>query len=887
MAAIAIAFSTGIAAAQFCVCYSFFTFAAAGILLAIAALMALRRNRLAVSFISGLAAIAAGGLLMAVAHRDGFSPADLRNQIARQTFPINEPVSFEGCIVEDSKRRGDDSVTTVELNAFLKKDRWIACEGKGILRIAQPEETSTAKSINLVRGDRIRGWAVWQRPRNYENPGSADRVGLLARRGIFALGRIKSARLVEKVPGDCSNPWTKFAAATSLRVQRSLDPLSKIQKGQPSAVLSSLVIGDYSGLNNTTREIFQNTGTYHVLVVSGLHVAWIAGLLLQCFRLIRIPDRARYLLAAVAIFFYTCVVGFQASITRCLWMFLLYLTARILFRRADAVNILIAAALILVAAQPDWLYEPGFQLSFLSVMAIAMTAVPAMQKYLKPLWEPLAHAGRSERLFLMRGSWQWRGRWLRTRCEIFVEEMSDLHPRLPSRLILWICRCIGAAGMAVTGMFLTSISIQLWLEPILAFNFNRMSWVAPLANLVMVPLSSIVLAAGIAATFAAGIPEIGAAALSLAGSLASLFLDSAAHIAEIGGAWQRCPTGAPDWIMGGVGLLFIWSFFEWRRFWIPISYIVILLACLACGSTLFADKAMPVSKSMFHASSGFAWSENAPILSFTFLDVGEGDAVVIRFPDKKTWLVDAGGLRISPSHEEGAYAFDIGEAVMSRYLWQKWIPRIDRLILSHADQDHAGGIPAVIKNFSVLGLGYYQNKPDPILGGVLKIAKERHVPALIFHAGMEERIGPVLVRVLHPRADSAFDTSNENSIVLHFSYRGFSALLTGDLEKAGERALLEQTPNLRSRLLKVAHHGSRSGTSHALLARVQPRWAIVSAGRNNPFGHPSREVMARLRHHGAQSFLTTDKGAIIFETDGNRYSIKSHVWGVLEQGDIG
>ena len=129
------------------------------------------------------------------------------------------------------------------------------------MRVAQPSgDGSTERPADLTRGDRIRGWAVWQVPRNYENPGSSDRAGLLARRGIFVLGRIKSTRLLEKISGGCSNPWTKLAAATSAHVHRSLDPIANMENGQPAAVLASLVIGDYSGLNNATRETFQNSG---------------------------------------------------------------------------------------------------------------------------------------------------------------------------------------------------------------------------------------------------------------------------------------------------------------------------------------------------------------------------------------------------------------------------------------------------------------------------------------------------------------------------------------------------------------------------------------------------------------------------------------------------
>jgi competence protein ComEC len=191
-----------------------------------------------------------------------------------------------------------------------------------------------------------------------------------------------------------------------------------------------------------------------------------------------------------------------------------------------------------------------------------------------------------------------------------------------------------------------------------------------------------------------------------------------------------------------------------------------------------------------------------------------------------------------------------------------------------------------MKNFRVLRLGCSQNRPDAVLDRILKIAGERHVPTNLLHEGKEEQIGAVSVYTLHPRTGSGLASSNENSVVLQFSYGRFSALLPGDLERAGEREFLERTPDLRCRLLKVAHHGSRSGTSRALLDKTRPQWAVISVGRNNPFGHPSPEVMARLRLRGTQPYLTLDEGAITLETDGTRYVIKSYVRGILEQGDI-
>ena len=878
-------FSLGIAASLICRQYSFAGLFTGDLALILAALLAFRRDRVLLSLTIGLAAISMGGLLMALAHRDGFSGSDLRSHISQRSFPLGDPVSFEGCVVKESESHGDESAATIEISAFLQKDHWVLCKGKGILKMMEPaRDTLSGPGFNLVRGDRIRGWATWNVPRNYENPGSADSAGQLIRRGVFVIGRIKSLRLLETIPGGCSDPWTGVANYVAARVRKSLEPIREWEKGQPAAILASLIIGDYSGLNNATRETFQNAGTFHVLVVSGLHVAWIAGLLLKTCALFSVPERIRYLAAFFVILLYTCIVGFQASITRCLWMFLLYLIGRMIFRRADTVNILLGSALVLLIAQPYWLLEPGFQLSFLSVLAIALTAAPAIHACLKPVWEPLRYCGKSDRLFLQPGRWHRCGRGIRTRCELLIEEITDPLPPFASRILSVAFRGIAAAGLLLTSMAVVSLAVQIWHDPLLACHFNRISWISPVANLVIVPLFLVLISVGIIAVIISKIPWFGAALIRLAGSIASLLLSCAVHLTGLKGAWQRCPTPSPAWVLAGILLLFFWSFFGWRRFWAPCSAIALMMACLSYGSVPVVGGLIGELRHFVSDSNEEIWRRSAPILSFTFLDVGEGDSAIIRFPDRRVWVLDAGGIRQPHSQEDGAYGFDVGEAVVSRYLWHEWISRIDRLILSHPDIDHAGGVPSVMCNFRTGRFDYSQTGPDAIIKAILDIAQQRRIDTLQPHRGVEEKIGPVKIRVLHPPVDSPFSSTNENSLVLEFSFKKFSALLTGDLEKSGENEFISQPGISRCRLLKVAHHGSRGGTSNSFLDRIQPQWAVISAGRSNPFGHPSQETLSRLRQHGIRPLLTVDEGAVTFETDGDRYIIRSHVNGILKRG---
>jgi competence protein ComEC len=877
LAAVTICLTLGIAISRLLSHYWFAAFACAAVLLICAAALSLSRDRLFLSLTLGLWAIGLCGLLLALARRDGFETSDARSLLSRSAFPLDESLAFDGCVVEESQKRGDETVATIELRAIRKNDQWQPCQGGGLLRMsANPPEDAPIPQGKLQYGDRVRGWATWHTPRNYQNPGSSDHVANLQRRGISLIGRAKSPRLLEVVPQDCAPFWGKAVVWVRNRLRGSLQNLARDGKQREAAILASVVIGDYSELDTSTREVFQNTGTYHVLVVSGLHVGWIAWVFIRLFQFLRIPNGLSRVLSAAGILFYTCVIGFQASITRCLWMFILYLIGQSLFRRASPNNILFASALFLLAVRPDWLPDAGFQLSFLSVMAICQMAVPLTEKKLRPALEPLRHAADPERLFLQPGRWHRIGRRLRCRCELLVEACEDRWgPRLSGWLLV-LSRNSAGLMMLLGETILVSASVQIWLEMVLAHHFNRLSWISPFANIVAVPASSLVLAAGMGAALVAHIPVLARPVLHTASLLASFLFSSNQWMSNIPVAWQRCPTPPLAWVLAVLMIVFAWCLWEWKRLWIPWLLVAGSLGILSVGR-------MPD----LWVSHKKDWRDRARSLRLTFLDVGQGDSIVVRFPDRRIWIVDAGGIRQGPSQDDNAGAFDIGEAVVSRYLWWEWTRNLDRLVISHPDVDHVGGAQTLLKNFQTAELVYGETASDTLLNQILDVAEMRGVPARLVSAGEREVAGGVAVQILNPPADRAGRTTNENSIVLRLVFGDFSALLTGDLEKSAETQLLTEGQNLNSLLLKVAHHGSRAATLDPFLERVRPRWAVLSVGRNNPFGHPSRETLLRLLHHGVLPLLTLDQGAVTFETDGTHYILESHVGGLLEEGTLG
>jgi competence protein ComEC len=267
-----------------------------------------------------------------------------------------------------------------------------------------------------------------------------------------------------------------------------------------------------------------------------------------------------------------------------------------------------------------------------------------------------------------------------------------------------------------------------------------------------------------------------------------------------------------------------------------------------------------------------------------FLDVGQGDAIVVRFPDGRVWAIDAGGLRVDMSKPDAANALDIGEAVVSRFLWSEWIVALDRILLTHPHMDHAGGLPALLKNFPCSRFVYGDAGTDTIQAHILDIARGAGASPRSIAGEEIEEIAGVNVHTLRPGGNAPARLLNNNSLVMRIRYGNFSALLAGDLEETGEAGMRLGERDWSSQLLKVPHHGSRTATSNRFLDRVQPRWAVISAGWRNPFQNPSRETLLRLLRHGSRLLLTMDQGAIFFETDGVRYWLRSHQLGILEEG---
>lgn len=262
----------------------------------------------------------------------------------------------------------------------------------------------------------------------------------------------------------------------------------------------------------------------------------------------------------------------------------------------------------------------------------------------------------------------------------------------------------------------------------------------------------------------------------------------------------------------------------------------------------------------------------------TMLDVGQGESIFLAFPDGQTMLVDGGGQpdfgdpNGPPSRRE---PLDIGEVVVSPYLWSRSIQRLDILAVTHADADHLAGVPALLRNFAVNELWLGDGNLDPEYDALARLARARGTFVRRIREGDRLSLGGASLDVLGPSQPPAAKRNNRSLVLcLRYGRQGF--LLTGDIEQEREQALLASGELGSCSILKVPHHGSRT-SSHALFLRAaRPIFAVISAGRDNLYGHPHEDVLARLRQVGARVLRTDREGLISVMTDGYRLTIDTY-----------
>jgi len=406
--------------------------------------------------------------------------------------------------------------------------------------------------------------------------------------------------------------------------------------------------------------------------------------------------------------------------------------------------------------------------------------------------------------------------------------------------------------------------------PLMARDFHRVTLSGPIVNLAAVPLTGIVVPLGFL-TLATGLilPVLGKLLATPLAWLTMLLVHTVQWFAHFQGWSYRIP-GPALWL---VVLFFIPAILlaAEMRLKHPLQKAISWGLCIAWFTCAVTIAIYPF---------GEKWTKEK--LEVTVLDVGQGDSLFVVSPGGKTLLIDGGGAFGGfPGHEQH-YGIDPGEEAVSPYLWSRGFHKLDVVALTHAHQDHLGGLTAILENFHIGELWIGREVTSPALTQLEKLARERRIPVEHELRGKSFSWEGVTGEFLWPQIapeEVAPSAKNNDSLVLRLHYGSRSILLPGDAEKQAEHEILAESKaeEMQSDVLKIGHHGSKNSTTLEFLEAVQPRVGIISVGEGNPYGHPSLELLERLDNAGVRILRTDRDGAVHVLTDGARLEITCFV----------
>jgi competence protein ComEC len=690
----------------------------------------------------------------------------------------------------------------------------------------------------LKYGERIHLLAKLRLPRNFGNPGAFDYEGYVHGRGITALASVKVDKL-EVVPGTSGSRFGFWRSRIRSSILKHLREKGLWEKDD-AALFAAMIVGDDSMLMRNVREEFQQTGVYHLLVVSGMNVALLAFAIFWLVRRLRLPKWPASLLTIAFSMFYAYIAGMGVPIMRAVLMLSLFLVARLLYRDRSGLNATGFAALVVLVLSPAALFDAGFQLTFLALLGITGISVPLLERTSNPYRQALPHLDSTDYDLSL--------------------DPKIAQFRLDLRLIAnRLAQFLGARLARITVMGTTSAVLMLYeLALVSAVTqaavvlpmreyFHRAAILGLAANVLVLPLAGIMLNSGIVA--------IGLSYISIP------FAHVAARIAAL----------ALHWTLACIGWLAAIHVSQWR---VPDpAPLLVLLAAAGILLALITVRRQRVvalaGMAALFISSGIVaiYNSGAKIesgkLEVTAIDVGQGDSILVISPQGRTMLIDGGGSTSQVPSE-----FDFGEDVVAPYLWSRGLERLDTVVLTHAHEDHIGGLPRIVEDFHPAELWLGINFLTDDLLHLYDVASANHVRAQKYVAGEEFDWGGTKIRVLSPPPgwQPKPTRANDDSLALLIGYGNTKALLAGDLERNMEQFVATESP--QADLLKVPHHGSATSTSSALLAAVQPHFAVISAGYQNPFGHPRQVVLDRLQIYHVKTYRTDLQGAVTFLLDG-------------------
>lgn len=618
--------------------------------------------------------------------------------------------------------------------------------------------------------------------------------------------------------------------------------------GPAKGVLEALLTGSRHNIDPEVTTAFSQTGLSHVLAISGLHVGIVSlcfvlllKLALKMLPIFKAPHRrhsAALVIALLPVLVYCIFSGFAPSTQRAFIVLVIFVGGFAALRTQDSFNAAVTAALLILLLFPDALFSVSFQLSFAAIFGITFG------------YRMLTAAGLTFSAAISSS---------RRRHTRFLRGLS--------RIFHWAASC---AFMSLCAILATT--------PIVMHYFFNAGWIGLLLNLLMIPLLTfIVLPCGLLAMLLAWWPWLAGVLIRLA----AFCLNRGIEVTLYGAA---LPHTSGKWFA--------------PTLWELLCYYVLLFSLWYwlvperrhrnSGGFFKARLATPVSRLCFSliiasalglSGSAAYWLKDRYYRSdvkITFIDIGQGNAAFIEFPQGYNVLIDGGGFRSTSG-------FDVGKNVLEPFLRQRKVAAIDTIILTHGDYDHVGGLFYIVENFKVghVWLPDFASKESLAFMETMQTAG---VPYSFAAQDDHLRLSPgYTAKVLNPPADITRNylrkkpDVNDCSLVLQIACGEYTLLFTGDISKQVEAYLIGKYGQaLQSNILLSPHHGSKTSNSLEFIRAVQPLYAVFSAGYNNNYKFPHPEILQRYSEQNSVILRTDLMGALELRLKDERLRLKAY-----------
>ena len=673
------------------------------------------------------------------------------------------------------------------------------------------------QEVNLEYGDKIFITGEFQEPQGMRNEGGFNYKEYLKSLNIYGSVKAKNIKVIEQNKG---NIFMNFTYKISDEIKENIE---EFMGEKYSGLLIGLLLGDSSKIDENMEENFKITSLTHILAVSGAQVTYIIVAMYSLLKRKIGIQKTRVVIIA-SLIFYTALTGFSPSIVRAGIMGIILMISGLVFRKNDIINSIAISLFFMLVYNPFLLENVGLQLSYLGTIGII---------------------GFNKTIILILKNIQIRNRKWKY--------------KINRKLILLISK--------IKEILAVTMSASLAVVPVMIYHFNLFGTYFLITNLLASIIIGPITLLGTLLVIISFISIYIAKILSyilkfLIGIL--LFISSFSKL-PISKIYIPTPT-IPFIIIIYLSLiisLFIYKVFHERN---PNTTILRVRNLLALVKYKFKQNRDDVIKKIIIISIiiSLCIIFIPRDLKINFVDVGQGDSTFIITPKNETILIDGGGSNTG--------SFDVGENTLLPYVLDKGYNKIDFMIISHFDSDHVGGLLTILEEIKVEKvLIAKQEEQSENYKRFLNIVKEKNIPVIIGKEGDKINIEKDLyLDILFPESEQIEENViNNNSLVFNIHYNNFSMLFTGDIEEIAEKRIIEITnkSRLKSDIIKIPHHGSKTSSTRELLEIVLPKIALIGVGKDNLFGHPSSETIDKLDELEIKTYRTDINGEIMINVN--------------------